>query len=141
VLYNVFADNTSRHLLDEDIIWLLELMYQHSVRRGHKADWENPAWPMFEMRGAPSLGHEERRYPGARFMLDAAVGRNLLKLAEWMLQHGADPNTPVGGLWAGRPQHSLYEEAVARGFADMARLLVRYGAVATRPARRLWRVR
>src|SRR5207249_54997 len=108
--------------------------YEHSLRRGHKADWENPAWPMFEMHGAPSLGHEERRYPGARFMLDAAVGRNLLKLAEWMLQHGADPNTPVGGLWRGRPQRSLYEEAMARGFTEMARLLVRYGAVATRTA-------
>jgi ankyrin repeat protein len=135
VLYNVFADNTSRHLLDDDIIWLLQLMQEHSVRRGHKAEWDNPAWPMFEMHGAPSLGHEERRYPGARFMLDAAVGRNLLRVAEWMLQHGADPNTPVGELWSGRPRHSLYEEAMARGFTDMARLLAQYGAVATRTAR------
>jgi len=135
VLYNVFADNTSRHLLDDDIIWLLELMYEFSLRRGHKAQWDDPAWPMFEMRGAASLDHGDRRYPGARFMLDAAVDRNLLGLAQWMLEHGADPNTPVGGLWAGRPQHTLYEEAVSRGFGDMAQLLARYGAEARPPTR------
>jgi ankyrin repeat protein len=129
VLYNVFADNTSRHLLDDDIVWLLELMYEHSVRRGHKADWDDPNWPMFDMRGAPSLGDEERRHFGARFMLEAAVDRNLLPLAEWMLAHGAGPNTPAGNLWR-KPRRGLYQEAILRGHREMAALLVRYGASA-----------
>ncbi|MGH7632796.1 MAG: hypothetical protein ACRENC_03635, partial [Gemmatimonadaceae bacterium] len=127
VLYNVFANNTSRHLLDNDIVWLLELMYQHSVRRGHLGDWTDPAWPMFAMRGAPSLGDEDRFLPGARFVLDAAVDRNLVLLAEWMLAHGAGPNTPSGPLWK-QSTRSLYQEALARGHSAMAELLVRYGA-------------
>lgn len=130
VLYNVFADNTSRRLLDEDIVWLLDLMYEHSVRRGHKADWDDPTWPMFDMRGAPSLGDDERRVHGARFMLDAAVDRNLLRLAEWMLRHGAGPNTPAGELWR-RPKRTLYQDALTRGHEEMAELLVRYGATPT----------
>ena len=128
VLYNVFADNTSRHLLDDDIIWLLELMYEHSIRRGHEADWKDAAWPMFDMRGAPSLGDEGRRHRGARFMLDAAVDRNMLRMAEWLLEHGAGPNTPPGELWRGHPRRTLYQEALALGHTEMAELLVRYGA-------------
>ena len=128
VLYNVFADNTSRHLLNDDIIWLLELMYQHSIRRGHADLWADPSWPMFDMGGAPSLGDEGRRHRGARFMLDAAVESNSLKMAEWLLEHGADPNTGPGELWQGRPKHTLYEEALRRGHLTMAELLARYGA-------------
>lgn len=128
VLYNVFADNTSRHLLDDDIVWLLELMYEHSIRRGHEADWKDPAWPMFDMGGAPSLGDEGRRHRGARFMLDAAVDRDLLGMAEWLLEHGAGPNTPPGELWRGSPRRTLYQEALALGHTEMAELLVRYGA-------------
>ena len=128
VLYNVFADNTSRHLLNDDIIWLLELMYQHSIRRGHADLWKDSSWPMFDMGGAPSLGDDGRRHRGARFMLDAAVESNSLKMAEWLLDHGADPNTGPGELWQGRPKHTLYEEAMRRGHVEMAELLVRYGA-------------
>ncbi len=126
-LYNVFADNTSRHLLGDDIVWLLELMYEHSIRRGHQADWDDPEWPMFDMRGAPSLGDEERRHAGSRFMLDGAVDRNLLVLAEWLLEHGAGPNTPRGNLWK-ESKRTLYQEAQIRGFSEMRKLLVRYGA-------------
>jgi uncharacterized protein len=128
VLYNVFADNTSRHLLDDDIVWLLELMYQHSLRRGHAADWADPDWPMFDMRGAPSLGDEGRVHRGARFMLDAAVERNLTGLAEWLLEHGASPNSRPGELWRGRPKRTLHQEALARGHTTIAGLLARYGA-------------
>jgi ankyrin repeat protein len=131
VLYNVFADNTSRHLLGEDILWLLELMYEYSLRRGQRARWDDPTWPMFEMRGAASLGDEARRHYGSRFMLEAAVDRDLLGLAEWMLRHGADPNTPAGNVWPSGWQRSLWEEATTRGLEDMAQLLMRYGAIAT----------
>jgi ankyrin repeat protein len=81
---------------------------------------------MFDMRGAPSLGDEERVHHGARFMLDAAVDRNLLGMAEWMLRHGADPNAPPGRLWKVSTR-TLYQEAVARGYDEMAALLARYG--------------
>jgi ankyrin repeat protein len=126
VLYNVFADNTSRHLLDEEIVWLLEMMYEHSLRRGHEADWEDGRWPMFDMRGAPSLGDGQRRHHGAHFMLLAAIDRNLLGVAEWMLRHGADPNTP----WGTHPpsDRTLHQEALVRRREEMARLLVRCGA-------------
>jgi ankyrin repeat protein len=134
VLYNVFADNTSRHLLGDDLIWLLELMYEHSARRGHAVQWADPTWPMFAMRGAASLGDEERIHHGAHFMLSGPVDRNLLALAEWMLTHGADPNTPPGRLWA-VPQRSLYEDAVLRGHREMAELLVRFGATPVPPQR------
>ena len=134
VLYNVFADNTSRHLLDNDIIWLLELMYEHSVRRGHRHQWEDPTWPMFDMRGAPSLGDEAVRHHGAHLMLHGAVTRNLLPLAQWMLEHGAGPNT-VFGQHPGASSMTLYQEAVVRGHTDMAELLLRHGADAKRPPR------
>ena len=132
VLYNVFADNTSRHLLDDDIVWLLELMYEHSVRRGHKAQWDDPAWPMFDMRGAPSLGDDAVNHHGAHLMLHGAVTRNLLSLATWMLDHGAGPDTPFGP----HPRAStrtLYQEAMMRGHVEMADLLARHGAAQELP--------
>ncbi len=128
VLYNVFADNTSRHLLDDGIVWLLELMFRHSVRRGHRAAWENPEWPMFDMKGAPSLGHQDRRKSGARFLLEAAVDRNLLGMAGWLLSHGAGPNTGAGTVWKADAELSLYQQALARGHREMAELLLQAGA-------------
>ncbi len=127
VIYNVFADHASRKDLDDDIVWLMELLYAHSRRRGLGGAWEDPAWPMFDLIGAPSLGDGARRRLGARFMLSAAVDRNLPGLAEWMLRHGASPLTPV----ADRPDGgvpTLWQEATARGFGKMAALLERYGA-------------
>lgn len=133
VMYNVFADNTSRHLLDDDIVWLMELFYEHSIRRGHRADWEDGRWPMFSMGGAPSLGDADRKHHGAHLLLHAAVDRNLLGFADWLLRHGADPNVQWGTLWPNHPsaQRTLYQEALVRGHGDMAELLVRHGAKRT----------
>lgn len=128
VVYNVFADHGSRPTLGDDIVWLLELMHTYALRRGHAADWADPAWPMFAMRGAPSLGDGAHVYHGARLMLDAAVDRHLLGLAEWALAHGAGPDTPWGTRKGKASRATVYEEAVARGQADMARVLLRYGA-------------
>ncbi|HEX6806651.1 MAG TPA: ankyrin repeat domain-containing protein [Gemmatimonadaceae bacterium] len=128
VLYNVFADHGSRPKLGDDIVWLLELMHTYSLRRGHAADWADPTWPMFTMRGAPSLGDGGHVYHGARLILDAAVDRHLLGLAEWALVHGAGPDTPWGTRPRKVPRTTVYEEAMARGQADTARLLLRYGA-------------
>lgn len=133
VIYNVFADNTSRQLLDNDIVWLLELMYEHAVRRGLNAKWDDPAWGMLAMRGAPSLGDDSIVHHGAHVMLHGPVDRNLLPLAEWMLEHGAGPDTPFGNH-PRASRRTLYQEAVLRGHSEMAALLVRYGAKADPPA-------
>ena len=118
VLYNVFADHGSRPQLGNDIVWLMDLIYTHAVQRGRRADWSDPDWSMLDPWGR---GH------GAGFLLEAAIDRNLLELAEWLLAHGAGPN---GGriLPSGISTPSPYEQAVRRGFLAMADLLVRYGA-------------
>lgn len=132
VVYNVFADHGSRPKLGDDIVWLLELMHTYALRRGHEADWADPTWPMFAMRGAPSLGDGAHVYHGARLMLDAAIDRHLLGLAEWVLAHGAGPDTPWGTRPGKARRSTVYEEAVARGESDMAQLLLRYGATPSR---------
>jgi ankyrin repeat protein len=117
LLYNVFADHRSRAFLNDEIIWLLDLIYTHSVQRGRVADWSDPEWPMLDPWGR---GH------GAGFLLEAAIDRNLPKLAEWLLAHGASPNAtrPQG---AGLAQRSPYELALRKELPEMVGLLVRYG--------------
>ncbi len=82
-LYNVFADHGSRQMLGDDIIWLLDLIYMHSLQRGRKADWDDPEWPMLDPWG---------RGQGAGFLLDAARDGHHVKLTEWLLAHGARPD-------------------------------------------------
>jgi uncharacterized protein len=97
---------------------LLEMIYDHTVKRGRKADWDDPDWSMLDMGGYGS---------GARWMLNIAVRNNDLTLARWVLEHGASPN-------AGAPrdrrssQRPLYEDAVRNGLTEMADLLVQFGA-------------
>lgn len=58
--------------------------------------------------------------------VEVAVLQGDHKIAELLLELGADPNTrTTGGLTPGRP---VIVEAVARGDVDMVELLVRYGA-------------
>lgn len=83
LLYNVFADNSSRGLLGDDMVWLLDLIYAHSVQRGRKTDWDNPDWPMLDPWGR---GH------GGGFLLDAAMDGDRPELLEWLLAHGARPD-------------------------------------------------
>src|SRR5688572_5370118 len=64
------------------VLWLLELMYEHSVRLGRRADWDDPDWSMIAMGGYGS---------GARWMLTVAMRSNDLTLARWILSHGASP--------------------------------------------------
>ena len=132
VLYNVFADHASIRFLNEDIVWLLDLMHQYSLRRGHSADWADPTWPMLAMRGAPSLGDEAILHHGSHFLLSAAIQQNLPGLARWLLEHGAGPNTP----WGTNPAHhdTLYQMALKRRRPALAELLVQYGATPTPPA-------
>lgn len=118
LLYNVFGDNSSRKVLSDEIVWLLDLLYVHSVRRGRDADWKAPEWPMLAVGTHTS---------GARFLLEAAVDGNHRRLAEWILMHGANPNAaPRTG--SGPLARSLHELALRRGFPELGDLLERYGA-------------
>ncbi len=50
VFYNGFGGHASNPLLaDDDLVWLLELIYQASMRRGRASDWRDPDWTMIQM--------------------------------------------------------------------------------------------
>ena len=108
-----------------DVLWWLELTYAQAVKAGRKADWDDPDWPMFDMGGYGS---------GARFLLWVAIDKSRdVKLAEWLLSHGANPDAaPAHDRRL--PKGSLYEDALRYGHPDIAELLVRYGARRTEPA-------
>ena len=119
VFYNVFAGHASqRYLAEDDFVWLLELMYRESVKRGRQADWADPEWRMIDMGG---YGH------GAFYLLHNALKGNFLRIAEWALAHGASPD-PARAADKRTPAGSLYEQAVRAGLTDFAGLLARYGA-------------
>ena len=100
------------------MLWYLQLIYEHTVKHGRAADWADPEWMMIGMGGYGS---------GARWMLDIAVRDDNMELAEWALAHGANPNAgpPRSNLMLQRP---LYEGALLSGNTAMAELLLRYGA-------------
>jgi hypothetical protein len=110
-----------------DVQWFLEMAYASAVKTGRTLEWENPDWPMFDMGGYGC---------GARFLLGGAVDRNNLRLARWMLEHGANPNAPpppkrnaytvdASGRLSSR---TLYEDALRKGSREMADLLASFGA-------------
>lgn len=117
-----------------DIEWFLEMAYAHAVKTGRGSEWADPNWPMFDMGGYGC---------GARFLLGGAIDRNNLGLAQWMLEHGANPNAPAAPKRNARTidasgrlsSSTLYEEAIRKGSVEMAELLARYGA--TRSVRAL----
>jgi ankyrin repeat protein len=110
VFYNIHFEGKIR--------WYLDLIYAHTLKSGRQADWNDPDWSMIDMGGFGK---------GARFLLGIAVRRNDLELAEWLLARGANANAALPARTKLR-QRSLHDEAVARGYADMARLLERHGA-------------
>ena len=110
VIYNIHFQG--------DILWFMKLMYQHAVRRGRQADWVDPEWSMLNMGGYGT---------GARWHLEVAMKNNDLALAEWLLAHGANPNTAPARDQR-FPRGTLYQESVRRGFTELAELLVRHGA-------------
>jgi ankyrin repeat protein len=115
VLYNTHFHN--------DLVWWLELIHAHSMRTGREAAWADPDWAMLDM-GAYGCG--------ARFLLERAIRKDDLPLAEWVLAHGANPNAAP----ARDRRHSkrtLYEQAVATGQHEMAELLARHGATRSEP--------
>lgn len=104
-----------------NVLWFLELIHERSLQLGRAADWDDPDWPMLDMGGYGS---------GARWHLWIAIENNDVRLAEWCLAHGANPNAEPARA-KHLPTGSLYEEAVRHGCDAIAELLVRYGAVKT----------
>ena len=118
VLYNGFAGHASHPgLADDDLTWMLELMYQHSIRRGRERDWQEPTWQMLQMGGYGG---------GAWYLLANALKGNYLGLARWVLSRGATPNPPSASD-PRTPSGTLYEQAVRNGRIEFAELLARYG--------------
>ena len=111
--------NISQGALRDDIVWLLDAIYERSIQLGRQADWADPEWRMIDMGG---YGH------GARFILEHAVRDNQLTLAEWALAHGASANASAARdkRWSKR---TLLDEAFHRGHDTMADLLARHGGV------------
>ncbi len=100
------------------ILWYMKLMYEFAVKAGRQSDWDDPEWHMLDMGGYGS---------GARWHLEIAVKNNDLKLVEWCLAHGANPNAEPARDQR-LPRHTLYEYAVRLGNAEIVELLARYGA-------------
>ena len=112
--------NTHFH---SEILWLLELIYEFSIKSGRQADWADPNWSMLNLGGYGC---------GARYFLNNAIRKNDLVLAEWILKHGASPNAPPP-IHPKASTHSLHEEAVRIGHSEIAELLIRYGATPSPP--------
>jgi len=107
-----------------DVLWWLELVYKHTIHTPRGAAWQDPDWSMLDMGGYGS---------GARFLLETAVKKHDMRLAEWVLAHGANPNS-APARDKRFPKHSLYELAVMEDLPEMAELLVQYGASRSTPA-------
>jgi hypothetical protein len=122
VLYNGFAGHASHpRLADDDLVWLLELIYQASVNRGRQDDWRDPEWRMLGMGGYGG---------GAWYLLHNALKGNYISIARWVLEHGASPNPPAASD-PRTPAGPLYEQARRAGLHDFAELLASYGAPRT----------
>jgi ankyrin repeat protein len=91
--------------------------------------WLDYLWRQCEAHGGTERWHQRHHGLGPKwgstldYLLGNAVGYNHLRRAEWLLDHGADPN---GKSAYSRREHHV--EAQLAGFAEMAALLVRYGA-------------
>ena len=59
-----------------------QLVYEHTINTPRGVAWRDPEWPMFDMGAYGS---------GARFVLETAVKKRDLALAEWALARGANP--------------------------------------------------
>jgi len=107
-----------------DVLWWLALVYEHTIHTPRAAAWKNPDWPMFDMGNYGS---------GARFLLETAVKKRDLQLAEWLLERGANPNA-APARDKRFPKRSLYELALTESLSEMAELLARHGASRSTPA-------
>ena len=118
LLYNVFANHAGRRLLSDDLVWVLELIHLHSIKRARAPHWEDADWNMLNVGGYG---------PGAYFLLSAAASVGNLRMVEWMLAHNANPNVEPARTREG--VRSPIETAANSGHSSVVELLVRHGAV------------
>jgi ankyrin repeat protein len=106
-----------------DVLWWLELVYEHTIKSARASAWRDPDWRMFDMGAYGS---------GARYLLETAIKKGNMRLAEWLLERGANPNA-AAARDRRFPQHSLYEFALLERLPEMAELLARHGATRSSP--------
>ena len=107
-----------------DVLWWLELVYNHTIHTARGSAWNDPDWSMFDMGAYGS---------GARFLLETAIRTRNMPLATWLLAHGANPNAaPARDMRL--PKRSLYEFALLEDLPAMTELLARHGATRSAPA-------
>jgi len=106
-----------------------QLLYDTSVQ-GDETRWLDFLWEQCEAHGGTARWNDVHRGIGGRYrrtaldyLLGNAVGNGHAKRVEWLLAHGADPNTMQS--YSGRRVHV---EAQLEGFPEVAMLLERYGA-------------
>ena len=102
----------------DDTDWLDLLWTQSERHRGLKA-WRE------KVPGKPAIGGSVP-LNALDYLLGNATAYNHLRRAEWLLAHGADPNSLHA--YSRRPQR---EEALIHGHVEMAKLLERFGAETT----------
>jgi uncharacterized protein len=107
-----------------DMVWWLELVEKHTIHTARASAWKDPEWQMFDMGGYGS---------GARFLLETAIKKRDMRLAQWVLERGANPNA-APARDKRLPKHTLYELALMRDLPEMAAFLAQHGAARTTPA-------
>jgi hypothetical protein len=110
VLYNTHFNG--------DVLWWLQLVYDHTMKSELKHAWDDPNWEMFEMGPFGTAAH---------LLLHVAVFKNDLNLAEWVLSHGASPNPRMPTKLRYKPSHTPYEFAVITNLVEMCKLFEHYG--------------
>ncbi len=108
--------NTS--ITRDDTDWL-ELLWVQSERQGRLKAWRENVPGKAAIGGSVPLNALD-------YLLGNATAFNHLRRAEWLLAHGADPNSLHA--YSRRPQR---EEALIHGNVEMAELLERLGAEKT----------
>jgi ankyrin repeat protein len=107
-LYNI-------SIVGADVYWY-DLLWRQCEAQGVTAHWHDAV--SFQIGGTQPLNPLD-------YLLGNAVGQNHLVRAEWLLERGANPNTPHA--YTKQPVHAL---AQLSGFGAMAALLERHGAAA-----------
>ena len=105
-LYNI-------SIVGDDPHWH-EVLWRHSEAGGRLDAWR--------VLGGQSLGGK-RKLPTINYLLGNAVSHNHRNHAAWLLEHGADPDTP--NAYSGQPVLTL---ARLSGFTEIAALLETHGA-------------
>jgi ankyrin repeat protein len=105
-LYNI-------SIVGADVYWY-EILWRHCEAQGVTAQWRDAE--SYRIGGTQPLNPLD-------YLLGNAVGQNHLERAEWLLAHGASPDTPHA--YTAQPVHAL---AQLSGFVAMAALLERHGA-------------